>query len=154
MQIVVILMFTKIELKQYYFDAAGYFSSLWNCNDAAFLVINIIQVVIKSCRFNRRIVPHDWRYVGDHDVDKFLIVISVLLILSTSIKILALLRQYKEIGNLVAILLACFSDVSGFLVFMMLFIFMISSLYKLIGADFIFMEKDYVETHEFFIYVI
>jgi len=69
-------------------------------------------------------------------------------------KILALLRQYKAIGNLVAILFACFSDVSGFLVFMMLFILMISSIYKIIGADFLFMDKDYAETHEFFIYVI
>jgi len=94
----------------------------------------------------RSIMP-DWdMQIGEHDdisshVNRPILLCNVIVLGSSSMKVLTILRVYPSIGNMVALLGACIKDISGFLSFFMIFIFFIAAFYRLVGAT--FDESDY-----------
>lgn len=102
-------------------------------------MINILQLLVRLIYIDENIIP-DWsqseRDSADCDVNRPLLIINLLVLFSTSMKLVTLLRMFESIGNLIALLDACLRDIAGFLAFMMLFVVTISAFYKLVGARF------------------
>jgi len=46
------------------------------------------------------------------------------------------MRTYEQFAKLIAFLTACIVDISAFLVFMVLIVVMIATVYKVIGVDY------------------
>ena len=67
----------------------------------------------------------------------------------STLKVLSLLRMFKEVGNLVQLFLNCMDQIAYFLRFHILFIFGTASVYKLLGADFN-LEENYSNVNTFF----
>lgn len=134
-------MMAYIEAKQYLYDRNNYFKTFWNYNDVLFVLINFTQFIIRCLHPGESINP-DWDdKIGKNDdisshVDRPLLLVNLILLASSSMKVLTILRVYEGIGNMVALLGACIKDISGFLSFFMIFIFFISAFYRLVGATF------------------
>jgi hypothetical protein len=103
------------------------------------------------------IIP-DWdiRISADDDistyVDRPILVCNLIVLGSSSMKVLTILRVYPSIGNMVALLGACIKDIYGFLLFFMIFIYFIAAFYKLVGAT--FDKSDYLGINaDFLVYI-
>lgn len=139
LQGIAVFVVAKEEWAQYEYDKEGYFDSLWNYNDCFYIVINIVQLLMRVITIDKNIIP-DWESDEDHGgvdhVNRPLLIINLLVLFSTSMKLITLLRMFESIGNLIALLDACLRDIAGFLAFMLLFVVTISAFYKLVGASF------------------
>jgi len=129
----------KEEWAQYQFDKDGYFDTWWNYNDCFYILINMIQLLMRIVNIDKNIIP-DWSNAEEGDdvdnINRPLLIINLLVLFSTSMKLITLLRMFESIGNLIALLGACLRDIAGFLAFILLFIVTISAFYKLVGATF------------------
>lgn len=82
---------------------------------------------------------------------KLLIAVNVVLLLSSSVKVLNILQMFESIGNQVTLVFATIRDIMGFLTFMFVFIITLASFYKLVGAE--FSDDDYPSVNGYFVFI-
>lgn len=104
-----------------------------------YVLANILQIIMKIQDKNGTLMPETNNPEKYEIVDKIVISVNILVMITSSIKLLIVLRTFEAFGKLIAFLFACIQDITAFLTFLILILMMIASLYKLIGVDYIFM---------------
>ena len=89
---------------------------------------------MKLHQIDQPMIP-DWSKMEEKP-NKPLLIVNVLVLIVSTIKVLSLLRMYESIGNMIALIRACLTQVLSYLAFLFLFIITISAFYKLLGANF------------------
>merc|ERR1719329_8435 len=130
--LVVVLM---VESRQCLHDYHNYCDNFWKKNNLVYLVMNLLQLTLRIKTFDKPIVQ-DWDDLGSEDINRFHLVVNMVVLVTSSIKIMELLRMYEQLGNLIALLVTAIVDISGFLMFFGIFIVTISAFYRMVGATF------------------
>lgn len=128
--------FIDIEYRQIDIDKAAYMENGWNIVDNLYIGATCLQVAIRMVQPGTNFVP-SLDANEDHNLGQFLmIMLNFMVMIFSTLKVLSLLRMFKEVGNMVQLFLNCMDQIAYFLRFHILFILGTASVYKLLGADF------------------
>lgn len=148
--------FIDIERKQFYAGSHSYSDNRWNVIDALYIVSTTIQLIMRSVRPYETYIPVnscDQDGANGHSENFAMIMINFLVMIFSTLKVLSLLRMFNQVGNLVQLLSTCLKQIGNFLVFQMLFIMGITTIYKMLGAD-LSDQKNYKNVNTFFRFLI
>ena len=129
--------FIDIEIRQIDINKAAYMENGWNIVDNLYIGATCIHILIRMIQPGTNFVPSLDDPLEDHNFGQFLmIMLNFMVMIFSTLKVLSLLRMFKEVGNIVQLFLSCMDQIQYFLRFHILFIFGTASVYKLLGADF------------------
>jgi hypothetical protein len=149
MQAFCLMVVLFVESKQCLHNYRYYYDSFWNKNNLVYLGMNLLQLTLRIMTHDKPIVQ-DLDDLGVEEINRTFLVVNMIVLVTSSIKIMELLRMYEQLGNLIALLVTAIFDISGFLMFFAIFIVTISAFYRMVGAT--FDDQEYTGVYEFMIY--
>lgn len=135
MQAFCLMVVLFVESKQCLHNYHNYYDNFWKKNNLVYLIMNLLQLSLRIMTYDKSIVQ-DLDDLGPEEINRPFLVVNMIVLVTSTVKIMELLRMYEKLGNLIALLFTAIVDISGFLMFFAIFIVTISAFYRMVGATF------------------